>query len=561
MPITDNNITNNINNIVGTDGVVPVLDPTSRWCWWNITEIFTGGIGATKYVPKVNDYVMDSDNYTVYIVTAVDPTTLLSTLLEIKPSITTNAFSNDDILFGVGPGTQSDTYRIYYDNSVLPHILAVDARLKVGGSMCSYAKIFKGSDVSTTSGRVISRLYNQSGTLLTENVPLELAAVDSHTNHSIRTVSVCYTNEVLKDGEIVTVVFYSDQGNVVSKRQLLVENTSFIRSLDASRKYISSISLDSPFITPTVDGVINFPLNVPINALNLMGVVHYSDGSTLRMPVDGTKFKIHGIDQYISTIVGQKIELVLSYSLSNDETVYGAVTSDGKYVTAPYSIITTKTDGSYMVKLYGYPVWIDAVNGYRMQWFLYNLDRNMIYDATLYVSYSITRPAFDPTAYGVLQRLVVMVNLNNLSGAFKSFIHTQSVDVILKQPGDDARTNWVVGYESNTLQPLYGEGLKATVSGSTINISSGIISYPEWLERMYLQTYPIVDPSIEVNAPTPNYFAIVYDGNRFEFPIESWDNPLNVGVPPFLNKTIYVQFFKRTPNADIQLSIAGLSVK
>lgn len=560
MPITDNNITNNINNIVGTDGVVPVLNPTGRWCWWNINEIFTGTVGENRYVPKVNDYVMDSDNYTTYIVTSVDPTTLLTTMVEIKPSIQTTAFSNDDILFGVGPGTQADTYRVYLDTSVIPHILAVDARLKVGGSMCSYAKIFKGSDLSS-KGKVISRLYNQIGTLLSENIPLELAAIDSHTNHAIRTVSVCYTGEQLLDGEIVTIVFYSDQGNVVSKRQLLVENTSFIRSIDAGRKYISSISLDSPFITPTTDGIINFPLNIPIQALNLMGVVHYSDGSTLRIPVDGTKFKLHGMDQYVSTIVGQKIELVLSYSLSPNETVYGAVTSDGKYITAPYSIITAKTDGSYMVKLFGYPVWINAVNGYKMMWYLYNLDRNIVLDATPYVTFSITSPAYDPIAYGILQRLVVNVNLADISGAFKSFIHTQAIDLILKQPGNDPRTNWLVGFESSTSKPLYGEGLNALIVVDKLNISSGIATFDEWLERMFTHTYPIIDRSIEVVPPTPNYFALEYNGNRYEYPIENWANNLAVGVLPYPNKTIFVQFFKRTPNTDIQLSVAGLIVR
>lgn len=560
MPITDNNITNNINNIVGADGVVPVMDPSARWCWWNVEEIFIGTVGANRYIPKVNDYVMDSDNYTTYIVTAVDPTTLLSTLLEIKPSVVTTAFSNQDILFGVGPGTQSDTYRVYLDKSVVPFIMAVDARLKVGGSMCSYAKIFKGADVSN-SGKVISRLYNQTGTLLSENIPLELAAVDSHTNHSIKTVSVCYTGESLTDGELVTIVFYSDQGNVVSKRQLLVENTSFIRSLDASRKYISGISLDSPFITPTVDGIINFPLNVPLQAFNFMGIVHYSDGSTLKLPVDGTKFKLLGIDQYISTIVGQKIDLVLSYSLNQDETVYGSVTSDSKYVTAPYSIITTKTDGSYMVKLFGYPVWVNQMLGYRMQWYLYNLERNAVYDVTPSVTYGITTPAFDPIAYGILQRLVVMVNLKDVSGSFKSYIHTQTIDVVLKYQGEDPRTNWLVGFEANTLHPLFGEGLSVKVKTNSVNISCNIINYLEWLDKVYEQTYPIIDRSIEVVAPRPNFFALVYNGNRYEFPIDQWDNDLPVGVVPQLGNTVFVQFFKRTPNADIQLSVAGLIVK
>lgn len=560
MAITNNNITNSFQSIIGIDGITPIYDPNARWCWWNINELYTGGPGNNKYVPKVNDYVMDSDNYTTYLVTDVDPTTLLSTLIEIKPNIQSNNFSNDDILIGVGPGTQSDTYRVYLDKSVTPHILAVDARLKVGGSMCSYAKIFKGSDVSNT-GKVVSRLYNQAGTLLTDNVPLELAIIDSHTNHSIRIVSVCYTSENLLDGEIVTIVFYSDQGHVVSKRQLLVENTAFIRSVNASQKYVSHISLDSTFISPTADGVINFPLNIPIQALNLMGTVHYSDGTSLRMPIDGTKFKLLGMDQYVSTIIGQKIELVLSYSLSPGEIVYGAVTSDGKYVTAPYSVVTTKTDGSYMVKLFGYPVWRDHINGYRMQWYLYNLDRNMVFDVTSFVRFGNNSSTFDPIGYGVLQRLVVNINLKDVSGSFKSFIHIQSIDLVLKQPGDDLRTNWLVGFESSTAKPLYGEGLFAKLTTDKINISSGITTFAEWKERMITHTYPIFDRSIELAPPTPNYFALIYDNKRYEFPIENWNSDLTVLSIANITRSVFVQFFKRTPNTDIQISVAGLIIK
>jgi hypothetical protein len=210
---------------------------------------------------------------------------------------------------------------------VTPHVLAVDIRLKVAGTMASYAKIFKGSDL-TESGNVISRVYDSNGNFISENIPLELVAIDSHNNYSIKTIKVCHTNEHLLDGEIVTAVIYGDNGHVVSKRQLLVENTSFIRSVDASAKYISHISVESAFISPTFDHIIEFPLNIPLNALNLMGVVHYSDGSTLKLPVDGSKFRMFGLEQYVSSIVGQTVDLVLSYALAPNEIAYTGVSTD-----------------------------------------------------------------------------------------------------------------------------------------------------------------------------------------------------------------------------------------
>ena len=152
----------NIGNTAGTDGIVPVYEPNGRWCWWSLNEIFTGLQGNNRYVPKLNDYVIDPATYTTYIVDHLDPVTLIPTLREIRPANMSFSLTETDVLFGVGPGTQSDTYRLYINKSVMPFVMAVDARLKIGGSMCSYAKIFKGP-VLSGEGLVISKVYDNTG--------------------------------------------------------------------------------------------------------------------------------------------------------------------------------------------------------------------------------------------------------------------------------------------------------------------------------------------------------------------------------------------------------------
>jgi hypothetical protein len=232
------------------------------------------------------------------------------------------------------------------------------------------------------------------------------------------------------DGEIVTAVVYSDTGHVVSKRQLLVENTSFIRSLNVSQKYVSHISLECPFLSQSVDNTIEFPLNVPLNALNMMGVVHYSDGSTLKLPVNGSKFTMHGVDQYVSSIVGQRVDLVLSYALSDNEVAYANTNVNGRYVTEAYFLLTTNPNNSYSIKLFGYPYFIDENNGYQMRWWLFNLDRNISFEVTPFVRFSENTGPYDPKGYGYLQRKSVSLNLRDVSAAFKPFIHTQLVDIV-----------------------------------------------------------------------------------------------------------------------------------
>jgi hypothetical protein len=343
-----------------------------------------GGVGASMYVPKVKDYVMDTETYTAYVVDNLDPVTLIPTLREIKPANMSFSLSTTDVLFGTGPGTASETYRVYIDKSVTPHVLSVDASLKVAGTQCQYAKIFKSTDV-TSMGTVVSMVYDNSGNLITNNVPLELAAMDSHVNHTVKVVTPCYTTANLIDGELVTVVFYNTAGHVVHKRQLMVEVSSFIRSINLATKYISHISLDTAFLSPTLDHVINFPVNIPLNSLNMMGIVHYSDGSTLSLPVDGVKFKMHGLDQYVSTIVGQQVNLVLTYELSSGEVAYNGLSDDNRYISEPYSLVTINPNNSYAVKLFVYPEWLNDTDGYGLRWWMFNMDRNVYFDVTGHV--------------------------------------------------------------------------------------------------------------------------------------------------------------------------------
>lgn len=552
---------NNTLGLMGTDGIVPVYNPEGRWCYWSIKELWTGETGANRFVPKVFDYVIDPETFTTWIVDHLDPVTLIPTLREIRPANMSFSLSESDVLFGVGPGTQSDTYRVYIDQSVTPHVLAVDIRLKIAGSMASYAKIFKGSDLSS-SGQVISKVYDSNGNYISQSIPLELVAEDNHVNYSIKSIKVCHTTEELLDGEIVTAVIYSDTGHVVSKRQLLVENTSFIRSTNASQKYVSHISLECPFLSQSLDNTIEFPLNVPLNALNMMGVVHYSDGSTLKLPVNGSKFTMHGVDQYVSSIVGQRVDLVLSYALSDNEVAYANTNVNGRYVTEAYFLLTTNPNNSYSVKLFGYPYFIDENNGYQMRWWMFNLDRNVSFEVTPFVRFSENTGPYDPKGYGYLQRKSVNLNLRDVSAAFKPFIHTQLVDIVLNGPPTVDNNAWNVSHESISTRAAYGIGLFAKKIGNNqLNLSSGITDFLEWKERFYKQTYPLVNNRTELVPPNPTHFIINYEGIDTEYEMDDWNKDLNAASAVLIYKTVSVKFIKRTSTGDIQLAIAAVVIK
>lgn len=553
----------NLNAVAGIDGIVPVLNLNSRWTIWNLLEIYMGQNGSSKYVPNVNDYVINTDTDETWKVTSINQTTLIPTLVRVVP-INTGTLSQQDILLGVGPGTASDTYRIYIDKSVTPHTLAVDARLNVAGSMVTKAIIFRGSDLTGTSV-AISALYDQTGTLLGQAIPLELVAMVNGNNVAIKTVPVCYTLADLPDGEIVTAVFYSDTGSVVSKRQLLVENTAFIRTTDAAVKYITGITLESPFLSATDNTLIQYPLNVTLNGLSLIGVVQYSDGTQLRMPVDNTKFKISGFEPFISTIIGQKFNVVLKYTLSPGEIVYGANAVGGQFITNTYKATTVKANGAFTVKLFGYPVWIDAVNGYRLEWFMYNLDRTAMYRVTPYVTIDANSVPFNPTFYGTVQHLTVSINLKDVNGLFTSYLHVQNIDISLLAPAQARTTNWLVGFNPGQSTGIFGSNNFAATTFInqnlwSVNVGSNAATLADWLNKMYFNTLPLIDLTKETAPPVPNMFALILGNSVVEFPISEWNMTHQVSSAIPNNTTLFIKFFNRTNTNDIQLSVCGLPV-
>ena len=535
------------------DGVKPIYEPEARWCFWNMKEIFTGQIGANRYVPKVDDWVVDTMARSVHRVLSIDPMTLLATL---EPVDNTGLSSLD--------GDRGDNHLVYLDTSVVPHALAVDARYRVAGTMNTYIKIFRGTDVSLATGKVISFLFDANGNFLTNNIPLELAELDSHTNVSIKVPVPCHTKETLADGELVTVVAYNAQDNVIRKTTMTVENSSFIRGQGAPTKYISHISLKSPFLSPTVPGLLEYPLNVPLQNFNMYGVVHYSDGSSREYPVDGTKMAMLGLESFVASVPSQRTSLVLRYKLDASEISYGTVSADGKYVVQPFDLVATAQDGAFTVKLFGYPEWVTATNTYQMRWFMLDLTRQTMFDATAAVRYNTNTSAFDPTRMNAAQNLSVHVNLRDISAIFKPYIHTQTLTVILKEPGSTTTpiTQWLVATDSGQ-NPYYGEGVYAKAQMVNANLwkvrlGSGKTTQTEWLNALYYDAKPLVDRNTETKAPIPTHFRVFKDAQSLEFPISAWNDELTLNFAPGTSGLLSVEFVSRQGLSVFRTAVSGM---
>lgn len=548
--------------VMGTDGVAVVQNTEGRWSIWEKSEIYDGTVGRNRYVPKINDWVVDAVNAEFFRVVSVDPVTLIATLEVIRPAGVSYVLTAMDVLLG-GNRKSTETYRVFIDKTTLPYTVTIDKRNKIYGSEVTGYKLFRGTDISET-GRVVSERFDGQGNFISNLIDMELVAFNTHDNYAVKSPRSCRTRIDLPDNEVLTAVFYNATGGVVSTQQLLVINSSFVPLEFDGEKYITRISLDSNFIDTGNDRTVHFPLNVPVSGLNLFGIVHYSDGSQLKLPIDGTKFSVLGIDQYLSTIVGQRLDLVLSYHLSPGEKTYAATSGDGKFITESYSLVTDEANYSYTVKLYVYPEWLDVNQGYRLRWFMTNLDRNVIYDVTPYVQFADNTGVFDPRGYGTVQRKAVMLLLSDVSGQFRDFIHTQQVDILLRGNPVIMNNVWEVSHEATGQYGLYGRDLFAKRNATNVTrfkIDSQIVLFEDWLEKMYYVNHPIQKPDVEINPPVPTHFEVVYNNQTMRFNISEWNNELSVNISLTLFSNLYVRFIKETPGGDLILAVAGLIIR
>jgi hypothetical protein len=552
--------------VTGTDGVVPTFYPGAPWRQWALKDIFLGQAGTNKYVPNLQDYVVDLSANETYYVSALDQTTLIPTLTPLPAEIPDTQFSDTDLLMGVGPGSPSETYRVYSDQSVIPATLAVEQRLEIFSSSAAFCQVFRGSVIDGT-GRVISAVIDSSGNLVSQAIPLTLCAVPSGVNYTIKAVPDCFTVEPLLDGEVLTAVIYSATMVVLSKHQLLVENTAYIRSTNAGMKYITSIALSSPFMSEGNPTQILYPLNIPLSTLNLLGIVNYSDGTSLQMPIDGTKFSLAGIGSYLPTVVSQSQPLVLQYNLSDDELALAQTNGLLRFMTASYTAQTVATNGSYSVKLYAFPVWVNAATGYTLEWFLYNQDRNIAQRVTNLVTILSNFRAFNPVAYGVVQQLTVQINLNAVNGSYENFIHAQVISITLNQAGNNkGASNWTIGF-TPAQTPQYGVGLiaKTTVTNvnlSTINVACGITSLAGWLVALYTTSLPVYDPTTEVGPVVPTHFSIMYmDQVLTHQPVANFNQTFTLNFTITDLSNVEVMFTYENGSTVLELSVAGMQVQ
>lgn len=542
--------------VVGNDGFTPVYNKDGTWKIWGIHEIYRGQEGKGKYIPKVNDYVVEPETGVMYIVTDLHNLTYVP---ELTPVNIKQDLSRDYLT-----SSTNDNYRVYYDKSMDPYTLAVDGFMRIHHNTASFARIYRGTDIDPT--KIISRRYDNNGNFVSHDIPLVMVAYSTHDNYAIKSIPTCSCDIDLVTGESCSVVVFDSNGKVVTKVKCIVEETTYVAQAYAEQKYITQIFLKSVFVSETQTSDIHYPVNLPITSFNPIGVVQYNDGSQVEFPIDGDKFRLYGLDQFVSTIIGHKVPMVLSYRLDSNEAALANVNSDGFFVTRPYNLIVSNPNRSYNVKMFVYPVWVDPLNGYKYKVFLMNLDRNILYDITNLVGITSQSPSFNPLGYGIMQRLTFMVDLAKVSGAYSSFLHIQTVDILLRGQATDTTliTPWEVGNQVPTNVPYYGAELKAVRNGTVqqkVYIGNNCTTVDQFINKLYKPTQPLFNPLTETEPPTPTHIEICYLDKSVFTTIANYNQEVVFDIPVKQLDNVEIVFYKETVTGYLKLSIASLLVR
>lgn len=543
------------NGVIGSDGVVPIVNAYPTWHMYSLAELFVpGDVGAGRYVPKVGDYVKDTINNIDYVVDHVDPTTLKSTLREIAPYGNTVAVSDQDALFGTGVISYPDSARLYVTPSMSPALANVDMRRRIPGTNAKYATLSRDVDGVV---HVISARFDNSRNFIDNKIELEVVAIEG--NIAVKVCKSFYVTETLPDNEMVYLTVYDNNDTAIYRRGLLVENTVFAQRASAGVKYITSIELSSSLISSSDPNTLQVPLNFNEDSILMYGIVRYSDGTYVEYPVDGGKFSVVGMSEYMPSVAGYSRAIGLRYALGDGEQAVTGLTVNNNAVVREYRLVTVNTQASYSVKLFGFPRWISEGQGYRMKWWLMNAERNLLVDVTDHVALS---SAIETRGYGYHQYTRAEVDLSKVSSAFKAMRHVQDYDLALLGKATDKLSPWTISHQQDSARPMYGGDVYAKrIDANTINLAKDFSTKALWLESVLARQYPVYEPRLETTYPTPTHVEVRYGSKTVTIEIGNWNKDVRFVSQLALYDSVTLVFVRKSGTTTQYIAVAEMVIQ
>ena len=543
-----------------------LYDLTRGFRSWNIIEIYLGPNSATtgQIVPNVDDLVIDWNNG-LFRVTALD---VQGTTPSYTPTLMLVDFAalmdqNNGVNSRLALYQPSILELAFLNTAVMPFTISIDDKYRTYSSEANYAKLFKGSDLST-NGHVISQTYNAIGELVSENIALEL--IDP-TNPAIKRPVVFNTETALYDGETVTLVLYTATGGVRGEHPFLIKNSSAMRGLNANSVYITDIVLVSNMLDPNVLNLINIPANVPLTGGDFQARLLYSDGNSTLISIGSTKCKLYGIENFNTSIAGTVSTVVLTYFPEASEAAVNISNPSVRNISHVYNIHTIQNTLDFSFKIYVVPYYNAESQTYSNKYYLTNITYSLFIELTP-AQITVTKQGGGFIDYGIngnAQTLVLSVLMSEvIAFGYTGYTFVQSVTISY---GSIAGIGWIIDYLNNN-QQVFGEQAEfsySTQGQQAISILSGALSIEEWLSRLWESLHAIYDESLGLSPPTPTHFQLRYHG--ILSPIRVIADYYNILLPNYFSTnwvnydTVEVVFLKPTVDITVYSTLAVAPVR
>lgn len=500
---------------------VLLYDPLRSFRTWNISQIWLGEqvSGGGYIVPNVNDLVIDWDVPGFYKVIYIDTTVNIpNTTPTYIPTLELIDFAHPNTGDGANGFTQRvDIYqpsileRAFLDTTVVPHTLSIDDRYYIYGTEAYTVKVFKGTDISAATGHVISQKYNGSGDLIGENIGLEYLMPN---NPAVKRPLVIDVSESLLDGEIVTLVVYTQNGGPIGSHPFIVINSSAIRGTEANSISIVDIQLVSSMLDPVERDLLLVPANINITGGDFQARLIYSNGHTALIPVGTNKCMLHGVQNFNTSLAGIISQVVLTYYANANEPTINVSNPALRSISSVYRIRTVVNNLSHAFKIYVSPRFNTTTGLYENTYYLTNLDYTIFIKLTsdqITVQNQISGPvSYSDLSNAQTLRLSVLIS-DVIPFGFANYTHVQLVTIDYGSSSDNS-TCWLIDYVGNNVN-IYGSHLRfeySPLGQFAIDITAGAVSLNNWLAKLWTPLHAIFDPTQALSAPTPTHFKLSY---------------------------------------------------
>lgn len=540
----------------------------------HISEIYLGQsptLAGGRIVPNKGDHVIDdtsgfSKTYRVNSITA----DLVAVLTPLYSSDLQAINSNDVLNKGLSNNSVVKNV-VYVDTTGIKARLTTEHTQYVYGEEFVACKIFLGTDTSE-EGEVISQRFNPEGVVVSNVIQLEEVSdspntppVPGNSVRGIKRVPVTVIDATnVTEGSLVTIVYYTATNSSKSMDVFVVSLTDAIRDTNYSTLAVQSIDLVSPLVADIGgydSAMILNDYGVPFATNSLQCDVTYTDGSVVRLDVDGVKIRLIGINEFDHFSLGQPTSLTLAYYPSPNEAVIGVSGTSVRVKTKRYLLANNKADEAFALKVFIEPVWGGIAVGYTMRYWVLNDENSFMVEpagSNIFLEGDGENTAnYNPRLYGTKQHLLLRLNVDNqLPGSYPTHPMTQRVAITLRSPSNNEGFDpWVIDYPTDGTGAL---GLKSriryTSSNKTLDFRSPMGEYSnleEMLDALYEPSFPIFDPTLQTNASKPTHIRLEIEGFSHTMPVEKWASFIDAtGFPVVNNSTGRLVWLLRNKESD-----------